>query len=87
MKWVVYFLMINAISFIIMGIDKHRAQKSQWRIREKTLFLWAVIGGSFGIYCGMKYFRHKTKHKRFTIGIPFILLVQVGIATLINMLK
>ena len=62
-----------------MGIDKQRAKNNQWRIRERTLFLVAMIGGSIGIFLGMEVFRHKTKHKKFIFGIPIIMLVQITI--------
>lgn len=70
----IYLVVINFISFILMGIDKKRAIHHQWRIAEKTLFMSAIIGGSIGSIVGMKFFRHKTKHKSFVIGMPIILL-------------
>jgi uncharacterized membrane protein YsdA (DUF1294 family) len=60
-----------------MGIDKNKARKNKWRIPEKTLFLIAIIGGSIGSILGMQSFRHKTKHKSFTIGMPIILIIQI----------
>jgi uncharacterized membrane protein YsdA (DUF1294 family) len=60
-----------------MGIDKKRAKKKQWRIKESTLFLLAILGGSIGSILGMYTFRHKTKHKKFVIGMPVILAIQV----------
>ncbi|MFC0557888.1 DUF1294 domain-containing protein [Halalkalibacter alkalisediminis] len=79
----VYLVIINFIAYITMGSDKTRAKKRQRRIPEKTLFLLALFGGSLGIYTGMKSFRHKTKHASFTIGIPIILFVQIGILVFI----
>lgn len=66
-----------------MGVDKKRAQSHKWRIKEKTLFLFAAVGGSIGSILGMKYFKHKTKHKSFIYGLPILLLIQVflGIMT------
>lgn len=75
--YVGYFLIINLIAFIIMGIDKKKAKKRQWRIPEKTLFLNAIIGGSIGMIIGMKFFHHKTKHLSFQLGIPIILVIQL----------
>lgn len=72
-----YLIIINIIGILIMGIDKRKAQKQQWRISEKTLFITALLGGSFGVRIGMELFRHKTKHKSFTIGIPLIFILQV----------
>lgn len=74
---VIYLVVMNSIGFASMGIDKSKAKRGAWRIPEKTLFLIAVLGGSVGSILGMKQFRHKTKHKSFTIGMPAILLVQV----------
>lgn len=59
-----------------MGIDKKKAQNKKWRIKESTLFLVAAIGGSLGTYAGMELFRHKTKHAKFTLGLPAILLIH-----------
>ena len=73
----IYLLVINGIAFVQFGADKKRALKKQWRIREKTLLLGAALGGSIGALVGMKVFHHKTLHKQFALGIPFILLVQV----------
>ncbi len=68
---------INIIGYILMGSDKKRAIKGEWRISEKALFMCAMCFGSFGIFVGMQRFRHKTKHWSFKIGIPFLMIVQV----------
>ncbi len=72
-----YLLIVNAIAFILMLADKRMAQKNLWRIPEATLLMSAAIGGSIGSLAGMYTFRHKTKHLKFTLGIPAILLLQV----------
>ena len=72
-----YIVLINIIAFVLMGVDKRRAKKGLWRIPEKTLFLVAIVGGSIGSLCGMEYFRHKTKHNSFKLGIPLILGVHL----------
>lgn len=72
-----YLLFANLVGFVLMGIDKHKAKKKQWRIPEKTLFLSAILGGSIGALYGMHLFRHKTKHKSFKFGMPAILIVQL----------
>lgn len=74
-----YFVILNLCGFLSMYIDKKRAIKHQWRISEKTLFLIALLGGSAGSILGMNRFRHKTKHWRFTVGMPVILAVQIAL--------
>lgn len=76
---IIYVVIVNIIGFLLMGIDKGRAKMKQWRIKEKNLFLIALIGGSFGSIIGMQFFRHKTKHIKFTLGMPIILLLHLGI--------
>ena len=80
---VIYLLLINAIGFILMLVDKIKAKKNLWRIPEATLFLVAVIGGSIGSILGMYTFRHKTKHIKFIVGMPLIVAAQIMIAILI----
>lgn len=75
-----YLLIMNVIGFVLMFVDKKRAQNNQWRIKEATLFLSAAIGGSIGSMLGMKVFRHKTKHWSFLIGMPAIFIIQVALA-------
>ena len=78
MKYILwYLLLINAAAFTLMLSDKRRAKKNRWRIRESTLILSAVLGGSVGALAGMYTFRHKTKHVKFTAGIPAILIAQL----------
>lgn len=72
-----YLLLINAAGLIIMLVDKRKAVKKRWRIPEKTMFTLAILGGSLGIYAGMQLFRHKTKHAKFSIGVPVILAIQI----------
>lgn len=73
----VYLFIINAAGFILMLVDKIKAKKNIWRIREVTLFLVAALGGSIGSLLGMYTFRHKTKHFQFALGMPLILAVQI----------
>jgi uncharacterized membrane protein YsdA (DUF1294 family) len=75
-----YLIVVNLIAFGLMGHDKGQAKKGGRRVPEKTLFLWAVIGGSIGEIAGMRMWRHKTKHVSFTIGMPGILIVQLVLA-------
>lgn len=77
MKYFFYYLIfINLYGILSMGIDKNNAVKGKWRISENKLFLIASIFGSLGILLGMYIFRHKTKHKKFTLGIPLIFILQ-----------
>lgn len=73
----IYLLIVNAAGFFSMLLDKLKAKKNLWRIPEATLLLIAVIGGSLGSLLGMYTVRHKTKHLKFTIGVPLILAVQM----------
>lgn len=73
---IVYLLIINIIAFLAMLIDKKKAEKDRWRIKESTLLTLALIGGSIGAIAGMYTFHHKTKKPRFFIGIPVIIVLQ-----------
>ncbi|SET36944.1 DUF1294 domain-containing protein [[Clostridium] polysaccharolyticum] len=75
-----YVLLINLIGYYSMWSDKRKAKKGAWRTPESTLIMIAVLGGSLGSLMGMKKFRHKTKHLKFYVGIPVILVVQVVLA-------
>ena len=80
-----YLLAINAVAFIMYGIDKYKAKKAKWRISEATLLLLAVLGGSIGAWMGMKVWHHKTMHKKFKYGIPAILLIQIALMVYLHM--
>lgn len=80
-----YLLAINAVAFIMYGIDKYKAKKAKWRISEATLLLLAVLGGSIGAWMGMKVWHHKTIHKKFKYGIPAILLMQIALMAYLHM--
>ena len=72
-----YILIINLYGIIIMYYDKRKSRKNQWRVPEARIFLIAFILGSPGVLLGMYLFRHKTKHMKFILGIPIILVIQV----------
>ncbi len=74
---ITYIIIINLVGLIIMGVDKRRAKRQQWRIPEKTIFAIAIVFGSIGVLVGMYLFHHKTKKLRFAIGIPVILIIQL----------
>ena len=82
---VCYLLAINAVTFIVYGIDKYKAKKAKWRISEATLLLLAVLGGSIGAWVGMKVWHHETMHKKFKYGIPAILLIQIALMAYLHM--
>ena len=73
----IYLCVVNIIAIIVCAADKIKAQLNKWRISEKTLLAISVIGGALGMYITMLIIRHKTKHKTFMIGLPFLILVQV----------
>ena len=75
----IYFLAINVATFFTYGLDKWKAKKSKWRIREAALLSLAVLAGSIGAWLGMKVWHHKTMHKKFKYGIPAIIIVQLAI--------
>ena len=75
----IYLFMMNVVTFLIMGYDKHEAKINQWRVSEKALFLFCSFGGSIGGILGMYVFRHKTQKWYFKIGFPLILIIQIAI--------
>lgn len=75
-----YVVIVNLIAFVAMGVDKRRARRHQWRIRERTLLMLAALGGSVGAWAGMAVFRHKTRHNSFRFGVPALLFVQLALA-------
>ena len=71
-----WLLTINVITFFVYHADKRRAIRKRWRIPERTLMFLALIGGGIGALAAMLIFRHKTRHARFMIGVPVILLLH-----------
>lgn len=78
-----YLLLVNAAAFLLMLIDKVKARKNRWRIPERTLLTVAALGGSLGAVLGMNLYRHKTKHPKFSIGLPCMLAVHIVLLFLI----
>lgn len=72
-----YAVLINLLGLTLMGTDKYKAKRHLWRIKERTLFAVAILGGSIGSLAGMYCFRHKTKHQKFVVGMPIILIIQI----------
>jgi len=81
--YVFYCLIMSIVAFNLMKIDKKKSIKHRYRIKESTLIWVAILGGSVGEIIGMYSFRHKTKHKKFYIGLPLILFIQCMILGLV----
>ena len=79
----IYLILINIITCMVFGVDKHKAKKEKWRVPEATLLLLSVIGGSIGALIGMRLFHHKTRKAKFRIGVPIILILQIILVVLI----
>lgn len=69
-------VLINIIGFWIMRYDKRRSQRKRRRVPEARLFLIAFLGGATGIFAGMRFFHHKTKHVYFVYGVPSVMLIN-----------
>ena len=70
---------MSLLDFCLMGFDKRRARRDGWRVRERTFFIVALLGGALGGTAGMFFFRHKTRHWYFRYGLPAILVLQVAL--------
>jgi uncharacterized membrane protein YsdA (DUF1294 family) len=77
--FVIVLILINIIAFIFFGIDKRKAIKNKWRIKESLLLLLSVLGGGFGSYLGMNFFHHKTQKPKFKFGVPIITILIYGL--------
>lgn len=80
----IYLAAANIVSFVMFGIDKSRAKRRAWRISEAALLISAAVGGSVGAIAGMIVFRHKTKHLKFLIGLPLILIIHLALWYLLS---
>lgn len=74
---IIYLILINFLTFIIFGLDKHKSIKNKRRISEKTLWFLSLVGGSLGALLAMKMFRHKTKKLSFQAILAVILALQI----------
>jgi len=74
---IAYIAVVSLILCILMYIDKKRAIRKEWRIKENTLFTLAILGGALGGVLGMYLFRHKTKHNLFAFGFPLLAAIHV----------
>ena len=75
-----YLLLINAVGFLIMCIDKLLAKKQARRVPERTLLWVAALGGSFGSLLGMMLAHHKPRKPKFYITVPLLLALQAAAA-------
>ncbi len=75
--YLVWLIIINFAAILATVSDKRRAQRHRWRIPENTLLFLAALGGSPAMLVTMKLIRHKTQHKKFMIGIPVIIVLQL----------
>lgn len=78
-----YLAVVNLAAFGLMGADKRRARRGGWRVSEKALFLFPVLGGAPGGLLGMRLFRHKTRHWYFRYGLPALLALQLALGFLL----
>ncbi len=84
MKYFIIYLAAISLAAVVMTVsDKSRAKRHKRRIAEKTLFVTSILGGSAAMYLTMLAVRHKTKHKRFMIGLPLIMIVQTAAIALV----
>ena len=74
-----YLLFINLVGIFVMYSDKKKSKRGKWRTPENNIFAIAIAYGALGIFMGMRLFRHKTKHNKFVVGIPLILIVEIFI--------
>ncbi|MFC4103463.1 DUF1294 domain-containing protein [Paenibacillus xanthanilyticus] len=74
---VIYLVLINIAAFMLMGNDKALARQGKRRVSERRLMTYAAVGGSVGAYLGMRAYRHKTKHAKFYIGLPVLVIAHV----------
>lgn len=82
MREIYFFLFMNILSFSLFGWDKWKAIHHRWRISERNLLLSALTGGFIGAFLAMHLFHHKTKHRKFTWGIPAIAILEAAILIL-----
>ncbi len=75
-SYVVYMLILNIFTFALYGVDKQRAINRRWRIPEIVLLGLALLGGCAGAFIAMRLFHHKTRHARFAMGVPIMILIH-----------
>lgn len=80
----VYIAAISLFAVIQTIFDKRRAVRGGWRVKESSLLLTAVLGGSVAMLLTMLVIRHKTRKKKFMLGIPVIIVLQIAAAILVR---
>lgn len=80
---IAYLLIVNAVSFFLMRLDKKKARRGERRIPERVLLGSAAIGGSIGALIAMHLYHHKLRHRQFRYGIPALILIQINIVALV----
>lgn len=75
--FIIAVIVMNLIGLLIMGEDKKRAKKHEYRISERTLWMVAIFGGAIGTTAGMQFYRHKTKHTSFKLGFPILAILEM----------
>lgn len=83
MPFILIYIILNIISLGIYGYDKHCAVINKWRVSEFTLLAMAAGGGSLGALIAMYSFHHKTRHKKFQICVPLLLIIHVSLLIII----
>lgn len=74
---IIYLIVINILGFFVMWLDKYKAKMGNRRIPENTLFAFTILGGGIGTIAGIYVFHHKTQKKKFTVGMPLILILEI----------
>lgn len=76
---IIIFAVMSVVGFLSMMIDKSRAKRKAWRIKESVLFLFAFLLGGVGSLIGMYTFRHKTQHWYFIVGMPILAIFSLAV--------
>ena len=74
---ILYFVIVNILTFLLFAVDKFRAVRRGWRIRESVLFGISLVGGALGGLLSMFVFRHKTKKSLFEYGMPIAVVLHI----------
>ena len=82
-----YLIGANVMALSLCGWDKSLARRRKRRISERTLLLTAALGGAAGMLLGMRLFRHKTRHKKFTVLVPVFLCLQALAVVLLILMR